>query len=74
MPTVRDLGSGVMAQGVLSRGLIGGHWSNQNASSADDFRAHSPRFQGDIFDRNLALVEALRGIAQAQMPMLDSER
>lgn len=63
LPTVRELGIGITAYGVLSRGLISGHWSNA-APGARDFRAHSPRFQGENLQRNLALVEALRTVAE----------
>lgn len=63
LPTVRKLGIGVTAYGVLSRGLISGHWSKQATTSPGDFRTHSPRFQGDNVDHNLALVEALRAVA-----------
>ncbi len=65
LPTCRELGIGVTAYGVLSRGLISGHWSKER-SGTKDFRAISPRFQGDNLDRNLALVEALRRIAEAK--------
>jgi aryl-alcohol dehydrogenase-like predicted oxidoreductase len=65
LPTCRVLGIGVSAYGVLSRGLISGHW-NKQAAAAGDFRVHSPRFQGDNVDKNLALVEALRVIAEAK--------
>jgi pyridoxine 4-dehydrogenase len=62
LKTCRELGIGITAYGVLSRGLISGHWSKDRASAAD-FRGHSPRFQGANLDRNLALVETLRRIA-----------
>ncbi|TWA87456.1 pyridoxine 4-dehydrogenase [Azospirillum brasilense] len=62
LPTCRELGIGVTAYGVLSRGLISGHWSKDRAGQ--DFRSRSPRFQGENLDRNLALVERLRDIAQ----------
>ncbi|MCE4223038.1 aldo/keto reductase [Methylobacterium sp. C25] len=62
--TCRELGIGVAAYGVLSRGLISGHW--QRGHGAGDFRGMSPRFQGENLDANLALVEALRGIAREQ--------
>jgi aryl-alcohol dehydrogenase-like predicted oxidoreductase len=65
LPTLRQLGVGVTAYGVLSRGLISGRWS-KDAGGAGDFRAHSPRFQGENVDRNLALVEALRSQAEAR--------
>ncbi len=66
LPTLRELGIGMTAYGVLSRGLISGHWSPEQGASAGDFRAHSPRFQGDNLAHNLALVEALRTIAAAK--------
>jgi len=66
LPACRDLGIAVTAYGVLSRGLISGHWQKGHGQSKGDFRAHSPRFQGENVDRNLELVEALRTIAQAK--------
>ena len=56
LPTCRELGIGITAYGVLSRGLISGHWS-KDRSGAQDFRRMSPRFQGGNLDANLALVE-----------------
>jgi aryl-alcohol dehydrogenase-like predicted oxidoreductase len=66
LPVLRELGIGMTAYGVLSRGLISGHWDKDQGKAKGDFRAHSPRFQGDNVDANLALVEALRTIAQAK--------
>ncbi|ATU90698.1 aldo/keto reductase [Phyllobacterium zundukense] len=65
LETCRELGIGITAYGVLSRGLISGHWTKDRAGPGD-YRAHSPRFQGENLDRNLALVEALQRIAQAK--------
>ena len=65
LATCRELGIGITAYGVLSRGLISGHWTKDSAGEKD-FRAHSPRFQGENVERNLALVEALRKIADAK--------
>lgn len=64
LPTTRELGIGVTAYGVLSRGLISGHFTADRQLGAGDFRAMSPRFQGDNLTHNLALVEALRKIAE----------
>ncbi|GGW38342.1 aldo/keto reductase [Streptomyces lucensis JCM 4490] len=64
LPTTRELGIAVTAYGVLSRGLISGHFSRDRRLPANDFRAHSPRFQGDNLRHNLDLVDALRGIAE----------
>ncbi|MGW2489245.1 aldo/keto reductase [Streptomyces sp. NPDC001606] len=63
LPTVRELGIGITAYGVLSRGLISGHFTPERQLSEDDIRAHSPRFQGDNLRHNLNLVDALRRIA-----------
>jgi len=63
LPTARDLGIGITAYGVLSRGLISGHWS-KDRSAEGDFRSASPRFQGENLDHNLALVETLRALAE----------
>lgn len=62
LPALRDLGIGLTAYGVLSRGLISGHWSKAR-EIARDFRASAPRFQGENVDKNLELVERLRLIA-----------
>ncbi|MDB5575800.1 MAG: aldo/keto reductase [Bradyrhizobium sp.] len=62
LPTCRELGIGITAYGVLSRGLISGHWS-KDQSGDKDFRQMSPRFQGQNLDSNLALVDRLRAIA-----------
>ena len=61
LPTARELGVGVTAYGVLSRGLLSGHWTADRA--VRDFRAHLPRFNGENLDANLRLVEALREVA-----------
>jgi aryl-alcohol dehydrogenase-like predicted oxidoreductase len=66
IPVLRELGIGMTAYGVLSRGLLSGHWSPQRALDPHDFRAMAPRFQGENLERNLALVERLRGVAQEQ--------
>ena len=66
LPTCRELGIGVTAYGVLSRGLISGHWSQQRSLGADDFRTANPRFTGENLVHNLALVEALRALAEAR--------
>ncbi len=63
LPTCRELGIGITAYGVLSRGLISGHWSKTRQTGPKDFRAHGPRFTAENLDQNLALVEALRKIA-----------
>ena len=63
LPTARELGIGVTAYGVLSRGLLSGHWDAGRDLAAGDFRGMSPRFQGDNLRHNLNLVETLRQVA-----------
>jgi aryl-alcohol dehydrogenase-like predicted oxidoreductase len=63
LPLCRELGIGITAYGVLSRGLISGHWSRDRALEPGDFRKFAPRFSDDNIDRNLAVVERLRTIA-----------
>jgi aryl-alcohol dehydrogenase-like predicted oxidoreductase len=62
LPVCRELGIAITAYGVLSRGLLSGHWTKERQGR--DFRSVLPRFQGDALDRNLALVESLRAIAE----------
>ncbi len=65
LPACRERGIDITAYGVLSRGLISGHWRKDKATRGD-FRAFSPRFQEENVDANLRLVEALRQVAEAK--------
>jgi aryl-alcohol dehydrogenase-like predicted oxidoreductase len=58
-PLLKELGIGVTAYGVLSRGLLSG----SVPSGKGDYRAHLPRFTGENFDRNQRLVEVLKTLA-----------
>ncbi|HEX6534700.1 MAG TPA: aldo/keto reductase [Gemmatimonadaceae bacterium] len=64
LPTLRELGVGLTAYGVLSRGLL----SDRAASlgGRGDSRSRYPRFQGENLRHNLRLVEALRELAAAR--------
>ncbi|NEB80082.1 aldo/keto reductase [Streptomyces sp. SID14478] len=64
LPATRELGISVTAYGVLSRGLISGHFGRDRRLAANDFRGMSPRFQGENLQHNLDLVERLRKIAE----------
>jgi aryl-alcohol dehydrogenase-like predicted oxidoreductase len=66
LPACRELGVGVTAYGVLSRGLLGGGWSRERGSAAGDARARMPRFRPENLGRNLALVDALGEVAAAK--------
>ena len=65
LPTCNQLGIGVTAYGVLSRGLISGSW-RPDAAAPGDLRVHSPRFQAGNATHNLTLVEALRQVAETK--------
>jgi aryl-alcohol dehydrogenase-like predicted oxidoreductase len=66
LPTARELGIGITAYGVLSRGLLSGHWSKDRETTSNDFRSRSPRFSRENLDRNLELAEALRDVAASR--------
>ena len=74
LPACRELGISITAYGILSRGLISGHWQKDRPSKGD-IRSFSPRFQDENIDQNLELVEALkafaslRGVTVAQVCM-----
>ena len=63
LPVCRELGIGFVAYSPLGRGLLTGAITQVANLPADDWRRTSPRFQGEAFDRNLALVEASREVA-----------
>jgi aryl-alcohol dehydrogenase-like predicted oxidoreductase len=65
LPTLRELGIGLTAYGVLGRGLISGHWNPGNVAAGDG-RAMLPRFSGENVRHNLTLVAELRRIAEAK--------
>ena len=66
LPTCRELGIGITAYGVLAHGLLSGHWSKERTNIPGDFRGFGPRFNGENLDHNLALVEALRALADVK--------
>jgi aryl-alcohol dehydrogenase-like predicted oxidoreductase len=63
LPAVRELGIGVTAYGILSRGLLS---SGTARLAADDPRTRFPRFRGENHARNLELLAALEQIAEAK--------
>ncbi len=63
LPTCRDLDTAVTAYGVLSRGLISGHYRADADATPGDMRGRMPRFQGENLRHNLALVDQLRAVA-----------
>jgi len=63
LPTVRELGIGFVAYSPLGRGFLTGRFKRIEDLPADDFRRHSPRFQGDNFARNLKLLAEVERMA-----------
>jgi aryl-alcohol dehydrogenase-like predicted oxidoreductase len=66
LPACRDLDIAITAYGVLSRGLISGHFDAERELAPNDFRSHAPRFSAEHRAQNLALVDALRELAAAK--------
>ena len=66
LPTVRELGIGFVAYSPLGRGFLTGEITRVEDFAPDDFRRHSPRFQGENFRRNLDLVQQVRELAAAK--------
>jgi len=58
-PVLAELGVGITAYGVLSRGLLAG----SRPTARNDFRAHLPRFSGENYERNRRVIEALNALA-----------
>ncbi len=63
LATCRELGIGFVAYSPLGRGFLTGEIKRIEDLAQDDFRRHSPRFQGENFRRNLDLVKRVEDIA-----------
>jgi aryl-alcohol dehydrogenase-like predicted oxidoreductase len=63
LPTIRELGIGLVAYSPLGRGFLTGAITSPEDFAEDDFRRHNPRFQGENFQRNLELVAKVRELA-----------
>jgi len=66
LATVRELGIGFVPYSPLGRGFLTGAIRSPADFDADDYRRQSPRFQGENFDRNLALVDTVTAMAATQ--------
>lgn len=65
-PVLAELGIGFVPYSPLGRGFLTGQFRSPEDFAADDFRRHSPRFQGENFDRNLQLVDRVKELADAK--------
>ena len=63
LPTARELGIGFVAYSPLGRGFLSGTYQKPEDIPEDDYRRHSPRFQGENFYKNLKLVERIKELA-----------
>ena len=63
LPTCRSLGVAFIAYSPLGRGFLTGAYKSPDDFADDDYRRHSPRFQGENFVRNLELVEKVKTLA-----------
>ncbi|MBD2108319.1 aldo/keto reductase [Nodosilinea sp. FACHB-13] len=63
LPTVRELGIGFVPYSPLGRGFLTGAFQTPDDFAPDDYRRHAPRFQGENFVKNLALVDQVKAIA-----------
>ncbi|NLT06701.1 MAG: aldo/keto reductase [Solirubrobacterales bacterium] len=64
LPTVRELGIGFVAYSPLGRGFLTGRFASPADIPEGDFRAHNPRFQGENFERNKAIVRRVGELAE----------
>lgn len=64
LPICRVLGIGITAYGVLSRGMLGGHWKAGKEKRKGDIRGRMPRYDAGNEEKNIALVEALTRVAE----------
>ena len=62
----RELGIGFVAYSPLGRGFLSGEITRFEDLASDDYRRFSPRFQGDNFAKNLALVERIKQMAKSK--------
>jgi aryl-alcohol dehydrogenase-like predicted oxidoreductase len=63
LPLCRELGIGFVAYSPLGRGFLTGRFRTIDDLPADDYRRHSPRFEGENFQKNLDLVDRLTLLA-----------
>ncbi|HLX20922.1 MAG TPA: aldo/keto reductase [Gaiellaceae bacterium] len=66
LPTMRELGIGLVAYSPLGRGFLAGRFDSADELAEDDFRRTNPRFTGDNIERNRALVAQVQQIALAK--------
>jgi aryl-alcohol dehydrogenase-like predicted oxidoreductase len=64
LPTLAELGIALVAYSPLGRGFLGGRFKKLEDLEPDDWRRNNPRFQGENFATNLALVDHMKWLAE----------
>jgi aryl-alcohol dehydrogenase-like predicted oxidoreductase len=64
LPTIRELGIGFVPYSPLGRGFLAGRFRKPEDLAADDWRRQSPRFQGENFAKNLAVLDRINALAK----------
>jgi aryl-alcohol dehydrogenase-like predicted oxidoreductase len=64
LPLCRELGIGLVAYSPLGRGFLAGEIRSVDDFAPDDYRRTAPRYQGENFQKNLALVDKIRALAE----------
>ena len=67
MPTLQELGIALVAYSPLGRGFLAGRFQSLDDLAPDDWRRNNPRFQGENFAKNLALVEHVKQLAEERV-------
>jgi len=66
LPTLRELGVSLVAYSPLGRGFLGARFRSIEELAPNDWRRNNPRFQGEQFDRNLAIADGIAEIARGK--------
>ncbi|MCU1260950.1 MAG: aldo/keto reductase [Bryobacterales bacterium] len=64
LPTLRELGTSLVAYSPLGRGFLGARFRSIDELAPNDWRRSNPRFQGEQFQRNLAIADTIAEIAR----------
>ena len=64
LPALQELGIGLVAYSPLGRGFLAGRFKSLDDLAPDDWRRNNPRFQGENFAKNLALVDHVKTLAE----------
>ncbi len=66
LPTLEELGIALVAYSPLGRGFLAGRFKSLDDLAPDDWRRNNPRFQGENFERNFAIVDRIRELADSK--------